>query len=265
VLEAFTGEKVVTFGRGAWVGDWAMAPDGSHLVYLERLVPGQGGDEHELVLSRIELPSGATRVLERTSVSDVGDRGYRLLFGESPGEVALVTGYNTWRWIDTATGKTRRTSAVRARYRYSEPFEAGPVLHPGRRLALIHGVSPDGSRAGDFVVWDFEAEKEKWRLPRTKDAYTQAAFSPDGRWLAAADRTGRVLVFDVEDGTVAAEYEARSLWFGITSDPPIVTGIKFDPSGRRVALQMCRVWEVLTPPCQVTVCDFTPGSSGGPK
>jgi WD40 repeat protein len=68
------------------------------------------------------------------------------------------------------------------------------------------GFAPDGRRwlaagnSGDVLVYDRATHELRQRLETGADQVNDAAFSPDGRWVAALDNVGRVWLWGAADG-----------------------------------------------------------------
>jgi WD40 repeat protein len=128
------------------------------------------------------------------------------------------------RW-DVATGKEDRAWAIR-------PGPGGFALafSPDCRTA----VWEDG---GVLVLWDLAAGKELRRLRGHRENVLCAAFSPDGKTLAAADRTRTVLLWDVATGQERHRLTGRT---------PGGLAVAFSPDGKVVATgaDVVRLWDV---------------------
>jgi WD40 repeat protein len=102
----------------------------------------------------------------------------------------------------------------------------------GRLLAGVEARVPDkdDSRTepgGALVVWEADAGQEKQRIPVEPWVPRSCiVFSPDGRRLAAADRTGIVRVWDLAK---------RRLAFPGLRTATSLTGLAFSPDGSRLA------------------------------
>ena len=110
-------------------------------------------------------------------------------------------------------GKTLATATMEgviALWDLSTGKEKVPVM--GHNQALL-GVALTADGKGAFTIsqdnscraWD-AASKERWCMEHLNVRYTSAAFSPDGRWLAARKRDNSVGLYDLATGK-----EERSL------------------------------------------------------
>ncbi|MDG4858160.1 hypothetical protein P8605_08345 [Streptomyces sp. T-3] len=152
----------------------ALRPDGRHVVYSEE----SGGNAHLYLWDtrahrRIRIPN---------SLQDTGGWGIYDILYTANGRYLLadvdVEGITVW---DTRRRTVRSAKGV-----------AGPLLaaHPdGRSLVVDTGMITTGS------LTDRRARGIS-RRPLTGEETTVAAFSPDGRLLAAGDGTGRVTLWD---------------------------------------------------------------------
>ncbi len=94
--------------------------------------------------------------------------------------------------------------------------------------------SPDGKRLavtgqeGDVGVWDVAEDKElwtgKWALPNAE--YQPLTFSPDGKWLATADRD-RAVLLDAATGNLRVEVRRKPYAFADSA---------FSPDGKYLAV-----------------------------
>lgn len=78
----------------------------------------------------------------------------------------------------------------------------------------VHPRTAVANARGDLILQDLTTGAELLRLPSQGSGVAGHAFSPDGRWLAAVLRDGRVVLWDPEKRT--ARWEHR---FGIQSAP----------------------------------------------
>ena len=108
-------------------------------------------------------------------------------------------------------------------------------LPEGERIGILESdhwigglaFSPSGRRlvscASGVILWDAEKQSELKRVPGEGQAI---AWSPDGRWIAAAAGPGSVRLLDAED--IRTRRTLRK-------DGGVVDAITFSPDGRRVA------------------------------
>jgi WD40 repeat protein/serine/threonine protein kinase len=167
------------------------------------------------------------------------------------------------RLWDVETGRELgRLAGIEGEVRSSPSFSAD-----GGRVALIDShAGPDGSAAAAALFWDLG--RGTWRgEPAARWPGCRAvAYSPDGRWLAAGDASGKVslhdpatgeerqalperlpgiswAVFSPDGGTLAVAHERGLTLWDVAHGLPIDLGrqgafseLRFAPDGRRFAL-----------------------------
>lgn len=114
------------------------------------------------------------------------------------------------------------------------PYDLDHVKLLGQRLAhQDHGraaaFSPDekwlATGSEEVVLWDVAQRRPVGRLEHGSSVWS-VAFSPDGQWLVSTHSDGAVLVWNVEERSLAADLRGHS-------GP--VRAVAFSPDGRRVA------------------------------
>jgi serine/threonine-protein kinase len=103
------------------------------------------------------------------------------------------------------------------------------------------------SAAGERPVWTFAAVLTAlvvpafawiaWRTPPVSRAISRVAWSPDGRWLAAATSGWKTEVWDLSTGAT------RRVNFG----PGAVRDLQFSPDGRSLAIASRNLWILPAP------------------
>jgi WD40 repeat protein len=168
------------------------------------------------------------RTGERREIPDVGWVSALRFTGDGRG---LVTGGadGTLELWDVATGR---------------PRWARPALaHRGRVTVL--GVSPDGTRVASAALGESDLRVVSGSdgsavavLPGGGAGVTALAFSPDGRWLAAAGSGGPVRVWDLSRGRALHSVVGR----GVRAQ-----SLAFSPDGRWLATGgqdgALRIWD----------------------
>ena len=110
----------------------------------------------------------------------------------------------------------------------------------GRRLAGGSGGYDEVGRSlpGEVLIWDLAGEAPVVRLRGHEAPVRSVAYSPDGRWLAAADNRGAVKIWNAAQGTEALRLEGHG---------GSVMCVAFSPDGRQLATgsldEMIRVWD----------------------
>ena len=128
----------------------------------------------------------------------------------------------------------------------------GPPFHFGGPVADLT-FSPDGSRiiatgAGGFSFFDVEAGRKSHGADRPASRILAIASSQDGSVLAIASEDGGVRLVEGPDALESG---------GCISPESPVSGLAFDPSGRRLLIVCldgtCRLWEMSTRMAEVAV------------
>jgi WD40 repeat protein/serine/threonine protein kinase/class 3 adenylate cyclase len=158
------------------------------------------------------------------------DRGNMSGGFDSSGQFVLLGGTNGYRLHNIASG-----------------LGVGPRVGEGDEPASL---APDGRRAvtggkgsnSTYSVWDLPSGSALFTLQGLQGPEPfrgecgDLQFSPDGRWIAAAlaDRGGRVMIWDGNDGrarrTISYQDSARLL----STNDNTVLAARFDPAGARL-------------------------------
>jgi WD40 repeat protein len=133
-------------------------------------------------------------------------------------------------------------------------------LRPGLEYAVA--MSPEGkfvvvgASSGELMMWDAATGKERWTNLRENQWTTHLAFSPDGRWIAAAG-LARIRLIEAASGVELQRFE--------NPDHLQINFLVFSPDGRTLAAAgtdengqtqtgTVRLWETATAKVRV---DFT--------
>lgn len=202
VVEVASGRVHRTLAHPDGVAEVALSRDGALLVVA-------GVSDNGAVY---EVDSGKKRFEFRGRTAQLSDDGKTLLVARSGGGVALLDAQSgkALRSIDLTPEQPlammSRDGAVVATWGlagldvrlWSRELKAvvtlkGPVADIGRPAARVTGVAvaPDGKRVlvagadGQVRLWDrTPAVQKTWQAERAN----AVAFSPDGAWIAVADR-----------------------------------------------------------------------------
>ncbi|MFM7072386.1 MAG: WD40 repeat domain-containing protein [Planctomycetota bacterium] len=151
----------------------------------------------------------------------------------------------TLAWWNAATGERQRTVAA----------------HDGwvRKIAVLPGLAAGTSSAGNWrvvsvgddmvaKVWDGATGELQTTLrghaQRTPQGFATALYAvaahPSGRFIAAADRCGECLVWEVGSGAVAARFNAADFYtYDSTKRARSIGGVRslaFSPDGAKLAV-----------------------------
>jgi Tol biopolymer transport system component len=184
----------------------AFAPDGRHVA------TGRGYG-----LSVWSADTGELRTIEIKT-----DHGHGIHVAYAPDGKLIATASGSVRLFDAATLAELELGPGRERGTNSLAFS-----RDGRTLATGHSVWPaPGSPPVRFVrLWDVATRQEKGRLTGLGGVAEELAFSPDGRFLAAA--AGRTLfVWAVATGEIVLAHKGGTRSF---------KDVAFTPDGRFLA------------------------------
>jgi WD40 repeat protein len=153
--------------------------------------------------------------------------GKKLVAGCRGGSVVL---WNVGTWKEQATFQDKQIQL-----RGVDLSRDGKLLAAGGPVIDADGVI-GGHSEGMVRIWDVETGEERavWRVKEFPNSVT---FSPDGRFLAAAQHQS--LVWDVELGVEVAVIGRPTLWSA--------NSIRFSPNGKTLATansQGVQFWEV---------------------
>lgn len=189
------------------------------------------GDGHETLVASLLPSSDGSSVWSIAwddtlkTLSGTTFKGTAASLGAQPtsasndGDVLAIVTENTLQIYDNGSGKEVATKTL------SFPAKAVAVSVAAGLVAV--------GRANDYGVSLFnlkdltDADKSSSKLAPLRAAPSYAAFSPDGKYLAAGDSTGKIIVYNVADRSVKT-----SRWAMHTSR---VTSIAWHPSGDYVA------------------------------
>jgi WD40 repeat protein len=193
--------------------------------------------------------AGALTALEEDFASAMAERAQRqrrlrrLVAGSIVAAALVVAGVTGALWRRSEAARERaRAEALRA--------EAGKLLALGRTqleadptaaLAYARGSldlydTPEARRFAVEVLWrgpvarvlDVGRALKQAQLPETASYFITLSISPDGRWLAGADRTNEVVLFGREGGpprVIPGETGTASVFgFGSRSDVLVTPG-----------------------------------------
>lgn len=243
VWELDTGRRIYSLsGHGKVGGHRALAfsPDGARLF--------SWGDDMDLriwdmrtgkALSEFPLrPKGIQFPVDEDGRIPVGRdlQLHSLLYGgyfSRDAKLFLLETAQTVRVFDAETGRELRTVGPLDRFVGSALSPDGRVFvggHRGadRQIPLADGrVRFEGSRDGTFRVQDFASGELRYEVALTDAYFNRPVCSPDGRWLALADRgwEGTVYILDAATGTEQ---------FRIAGIPSQINGVVFSPDGTRL-------------------------------
>jgi len=182
------------------------------------------------LIPHLQLSENGRSILARTETAD-GQEGYRVFQCLPSGALTRFTGFG-----DAVPKVCFNSDSDQIFTSTSAPF--GSVIidkKTGRKIfqeeadseVHIQLGSADQSKHfaftgnGTLYGWDVRSGKEAWPPDEQPEWKPSACLSPDGRWILAGHRDGKVRVHDIEAGRVDREFEVQS-------DPKI---IRFAPDG----------------------------------
>jgi WD40 repeat protein len=238
IWEVATGRELRTLsGHTQPVKALAFSPDGKLLASASndgtvKLWDAAAGKEQRTLKHTQSTPSQ----------TDVDSSVYAVAFSPDGKYIASGNGDATVSVWETATGRE-----VRIMKGHTGTIWAVPFSPDGR---LIASASWDNTA----IIWDAASGREIRKLGGEKSAGIEAqvrdaAFSPDGRWLATSEMGfdtarrqyayNRIRIWDVATGR-----EAKTL----TGHAKDINSIAFSPDGRKIASgsadETVKIWDV---------------------
>jgi WD40 repeat protein/transcriptional regulator with XRE-family HTH domain len=266
IWDAATGRLLLTLvGHTDSVNSIAFSPDGRHLAtssddHTAKVWDANTGKELFTLSGHQDIVWSVTysRDGKLIATAGTGDRTVRL-WEATTGQLRRVLQY-----ADTVNSVAFSPDGTRLATGTGQELDAnseGRVVisdvSTGKELSELSsdipgGVaaaafSPDGTRmagavylAGQVIVWDLSTGRELQRFTQSL-ALLSVAFSPDGKWLAAAGTDQIARIYDLASG--------REL-FSLASHNLGIACVAFGPDGKRLATAnsdgTASVWD-LTP------------------
>ena len=229
----------------------AFSPDGAHLATAD-----QTG-----VIRLHDFPSGRP---VRTFTGDAAGMPAQPVFSTNgrviAGTHAGLTERNEVRVWEVATGK------LLAKCKVLQNRQVGATLSNDGKMLASWGAhfetgfrfsfkDPDSSAPQNTVqLWEVQSGKELRRFHmKGTDGVSGVAFAPDGKSIAVAENSGRVVLLNPADGK-----EIRCIGEPFPADDiratPVFSDmclVKFSPDGRRLAVARggVRIWDATTGKC----------------
>ncbi len=188
----------------------ALSPDGGRLFTLTEYYGRPRGVAHVY-----DTTSGEQQELARTELPLDAYSG--AVWG--PADRVLLTSYDgPARVLDATTGRT-----LRAFWGHLQGASAGTASQRG-------GFSPDGrlvvtAGARQALVWRVDTGQVAAHLQGHTAALTDAAFSPNGRWIVTGDVAGTIRIWDPATERSLAELPSHGAPVG---------SVAFTPSNRQI-------------------------------
>lgn len=121
---------------------------------------------------------------------------------------------------------------------------------------LLHAGGTPG-QLGEVVVWDVASQKSHRELLKSQDIVYAAAFSPDGKQVAAGGTDRIFRIWNLEDGKLLHDVENHADW---------ILDITFTPDNKRIVTasrdKSVKVWDQTTKEPILTFPSHTDGVYG---
>ena len=145
---------------------------------------------------------------------------------------------SVWLW-NAETGEPPH------RFDRTRPLSAALFLPDGRRALFVGPALDLIDLQKHAVEKTFSTEREKGLTPGMREAIAArcAAMTPDGRLLAAGRADNRVEVWEVESGTLLAEFQEIEPQFDGADEGIVAVGISADGATVAAVDARCHVWQ----------------------
>ncbi|NLY00168.1 MAG: hypothetical protein GXY83_29060 [Rhodopirellula sp.] len=192
-------------GIGRMVRTWDIA-SGNQLPPLRLFAPGLS-------------PAGAC----------LAENGRRIFCAYTPVDPTTAPADAFWQIQDVETGEVLLKKTLPGR----EGTYFAIFSPDARQLLLERTIGEDG-----LSLWDIDAGKEIGRLPNPSAA-CGSAISADGRRALVGRSTGRIDLYDLQQGRIMASYDTQAGW---------ITSAAFSPDGRHAVTggvdRLVRLWRL---------------------